>query len=68
MVRKCVRRATFSCLKKTLWTHTKIFTIIYPDFNIPSYLHYPSLTFEESSTFFYVRENTVNSLKCDLPP
>ena len=58
-----VRNATFCYLKETQLTHTKINTIIYPDFSTQSYLHSPTLTFEESSTLFNARANTVNSFK-----
>ena len=42
---------------------TKVNTIKYPEFNIQPYLNNPTFTFEESSTLFNARANTVNTFK-----
>ena len=63
LIRKSVRNATFSSLKETQLTHIKISAILYPAYTIQPYLERSTFTFEESSTLFNVRANTVNSFK-----
>ena len=63
LVKTNVRKATFSYLRETQLTHTKINTISYPKFTIQPYLECQSFSFTESFTLFNVRANTVNSFK-----
>ena len=63
LVRKQVRTAVFSSLKVTQSSHIKVSAIKYPDFITQPYLKSQDLTFEESSTIFNIRANTVNGYK-----
>ena len=67
LVRKKVRTAVFCSLKVTQSSHIKVSAIKYSDFITQPYLKSQDLTFEESSTIFNIRANTVNGYKTCFP-
>ena len=67
IVRRKVKSAAFSSLKVTQSSHLKIKKIIYTSLNTQTYLNSQELSFEESSTLFNIRANTVNGFKTCFP-
>ena len=50
LIKRYWRTATFSSIKEIQLTHTKVITILYPEYTIQQYLSTPALKIEESST------------------
>ena len=67
IVRRKVKSAAFSSLKVTQSSHIKINKINYNSFSTQTYLNSQEISFEESSTLFNIRANTVNGFKTCFP-
>lgn len=63
VVRQLVRKAAFKYLQEKKDTHTKIKGIAYKDLKMQEYLESQLLTFEEASTLFNLRGQTINGIK-----
>ena len=62
-----MKSAAFSSLKVTQSSHIKINKINYNSFSTQTYLNSQEISFEESSTLFNIRANTVNGFKTCFP-
>ena len=66
-VKLCVTSASFTALKSIQEDHIKIQHIKYNDFKLQPYLTSELFTYEEASTLFNMRANTVNGFKKCFP-
>ena len=66
-VKTCVKTATFKSLKALQDNHIKIKHINYNKFTLQSYLESDKFSFEEASTLFNMRADTVNGIKKCFP-